>query len=102
MAFASMPLSYKRLYSGALDEDSVFESLSAAQEYTAGPTSYAGQIIGVKVDDNNYSPYIINADKTVLFRCDVIKSNVCHKTSEKRGNESKNDERKCIVNLFLL
>ena len=65
MAFASMPLSYKRLYSGALDEDSVFESLSAAQEYTAGPTSYAGQIIGVKVDDNNYSPYIINADKTL-------------------------------------
>lgn len=65
MAFASMPLSYKRLYSGALDEDSVFESLSAAQEYAAGATSYAGQIIGVKVDDNNYSPYIINADKTL-------------------------------------
>lgn len=65
MAFASMPLSYKRLYSGALDEDSVFESLEAAQEYATGPTSYAGQIIGVKVDGNNYSPYIINADKTM-------------------------------------
>lgn len=65
MAFASMPLSYKRLYSGALDEDSVFESLEAAQQYAAGPTSYAGQIIGVKIDDNNYSPYIINADKTM-------------------------------------
>lgn len=65
MAFASMPLSYKRLYSGALDEDSVFESLEAAQEYAEGPTSYAGQIIGVKISDNNYSPYIINADKTM-------------------------------------
>lgn len=65
MAFASMPLSYKRLYSGALDEDSVFDSLDAAEEYVAGPTSYAGQIIGVKVDNNNYRSYIINADKTM-------------------------------------
>lgn len=65
MAFASMPLSYKRLYSGALDEDSVFESLEAAQQYAAGPTSYAGQIIGVKGEGNNYSAYIINADKSM-------------------------------------
>lgn len=65
MAFVPIPLSYKRLYSGALDEDSVFESLQAAQEYATGPTSYAGQIIGVRVDDNNYTPYIINMDKTM-------------------------------------
>lgn len=65
MAFASMPLSYKRLYAGALDEDSVFESLELAQEYAAGATSYAGQVIGVKVDENNYKTYTINADKTL-------------------------------------
>lgn len=65
MAFASMPLSYKRLYAGALDEDSVFESLELAQQYAAGPTSYAGQIIGVKINDNNYKSYTINADKSL-------------------------------------
>lgn len=65
MAFASMPLSYKRLYGGPLDEDTVFESLAAAEEYAAGPTAYAGQVIGVKVGDNNYKPYIINHDKTL-------------------------------------
>lgn len=65
MAFASMPLSYKRLYAGALDVDSVFESLELAQEYAAGPTSYAGQIIGVKMDDNKYKSYTINSDKSL-------------------------------------
>lgn len=65
MAFTSMPLSYKRLYAGALDEDSVFESLELAQQYAAGPTSYAGQVIGVKIDNNIYKSYTINADKTL-------------------------------------
>lgn len=65
MAFASMPLSYKRLYAGALDEDSVFESTELAEAYAQGPTSYAGQVIGVKVNENNYKTYIINADKTI-------------------------------------
>lgn len=64
-AFASMPLSYKRLYSGPLDEDTVFESLEDAQTYASGPTSYPGQVIGVKVDNTNYKSYTINEDKTL-------------------------------------
>lgn len=65
MAFASMPLSYKRLYNGPLDEDTVFDSLELAETYAAGPTSYPGQVIGVKVNDNDYKSYTINADKTI-------------------------------------
>lgn len=69
MAFASMPLQYKRLYNGPLDQDSVFESLEDAQAYAEGPTSYPGQIIGVKVDGVR-KMYIINDDSTLSTSVD--------------------------------
>lgn len=75
----SMPLNYKRLYSGPLDEDSVFNSLQEAQTYASSPTSYPGQIIGVKGPDNKWIPYIIQSDKSL---------------SEMGGENNKNNE--CI------
>lgn len=75
MAFASMPLQYKRLYNGPLDQDSVFESLEEAQAYAEGPTSYPGQIIGVKVGEER-KMYIINDDSslsTTMSHDDIVK-----------------------------
>lgn len=63
-ASASMPIQYKRMYKGPLDQDDVFESLEQAEEYAKGPTAYAGHIIGVLVEGQRRS-YIVNDDGTL-------------------------------------
>ena len=62
MSSVSMPLQYKRLFSGPLDTDSVFASLEEAQLYAQSATSYAGQIISV-LDNGDWKAFMIDSNK---------------------------------------
>lgn len=67
MAEAALPIQFKKMYSGPINPDSVFNSLSEAEAYASGPLGASGEIIGVKTDSTTgkYSAYIINEDKTL-------------------------------------
>lgn len=64
MAHASMPIQYKRMYKGSLDQDDIFESLEQAEEYAKGPTAYPGHIISA-LDGGKVKSYIVNDDNTL-------------------------------------
>jgi len=59
----SMVLSYKRLFSGPLDVDTVFNTINEAIAYANSPTSYINQVIGVTTDNGSNKAYIINSNK---------------------------------------
>ena len=64
MAHASMPIQYKRMYKGSLDQDDIFESLEQAEEYAKGPTAYPGHIISA-LDNGKVKSYIVNDNNTL-------------------------------------
>lgn len=61
----SMPLQYKRLYKGPLDEDQVFNSMELAMTYASSPTAYPGQVIGVKKDNGEWGSFLIGEGGTL-------------------------------------
>lgn len=71
MATVSMPLQYKRLYSGPLDCDSTFDTLEEAAIYVSSPSSYNNQIIGVGgkayiIMDKKITPLTLNENVKII------------------------------------
>lgn len=60
-----MPLQYKRLYKGPLDQDSVFTTMEAAEEYVKTPIAYPGQILSVK-NNGAWAVYIVTDNMELL------------------------------------
>jgi hypothetical protein len=61
----SLPKGYKRLGAFAIDEDSVFTSQAALDDYLANGTAYPGQLVALVLDgQNEVQVYKINQDKT--------------------------------------
>lgn len=77
---SSLPIHFKRLNRGPLDIDSVFESMEDALKYVKGETSYPGQILTIK-DQNEYKIYVINGNNELTIQSNTKVGDISETTS---------------------
>ena len=62
----SMPLQFKRLYKGPLDDSTIFFNYDSAVAYGKSGTAYPGQIISVYLEDvAMWAGYMIGNDGSI-------------------------------------